>query len=293
MFQKVAARGGLILILLAVVAGEWGCAIRRTVHITPAQPPGLAKEASLAELVKDIDAWSGRIDTLTASVDFEPTTVSVYSGVINQYHDVHGFILLKKPSMIRVIGQAPIVGTSIFDMVSDGDDFRLSIPPQNKFIVGKTSYHGRPSNSLENLRPQHILEALLIPPIDHAKESFFSEEAQSATRSYYIVTIVQPGTSGELSLNRKIWFDRSDLNISRLELYGLGGVLLEDVQYANYQDFKGIQYPSAITVDRPSEGYTLTIGIENATFNQPLPPAKFTLQKPAGATLVDLNGAAE
>ncbi len=107
---------------------------------------------------------------MTATVDLEPTTGSIYSGVIKEYHDVRGFILIQSPAMIRMQGQAPVVRTDIFDMVSNGEEFRLYIPPLQKFVVGKTAFRRPSKNSLENLRPQHILEALLIPPVDPSTE---------------------------------------------------------------------------------------------------------------------------
>lgn len=277
--------------LLAVVAGGWGCAVKRTVRVPP--PPSVAppKQASVAELVKDVDAWSDGIGTLEAKVDFKPTTGSIYSGVIKEYHDVRGFILLKKPSMIRIIGQAPVVGTEIFDMVSDAKEFRLYIPPKNKFIVGKTTYQAPAKNALENLRPQHILDALLISPVNQTTEKFFVEETRTPAHQYYILTVVKPATSDELALRRKLWFDRSDLKISQLALYGPGGALVEDVHYAEYRNFQQIEYPTEITVDRPTDGYTLSISIESAKFNQPIPPEKFVLKKPPNATQVDLGAA--
>ena len=173
-------------------------------------------------------------------MDFKPTTGSIYAGVIKEYHDVRGFILLKKPSMIRIVGQAPVVRTEIFDMVSDAQEFRLFIPPKNKFIVGKTAYQAPAKNALENLRPQHILDALLIPPVNQSEEKYFAEEAQTPTHRYYILTIVEPNAAGELDLKRKVWFDRSDLMIARIDLYGSGGSLREDIRYAGYHSFQQI-----------------------------------------------------
>ncbi|MEJ2006727.1 MAG: hypothetical protein P8Z30_00985 [Acidobacteriota bacterium] len=286
----LAGRCGVGLALLALIAGGWACAVKRTIRVSPPQPPGPLRQATVAELVKDVDAWSQAINTLTATVEFKPTTGSIYTGVIKEYQNVHGFILLKKPAMIRIIGQAPVVRTQIFDMVSDGREFRVSIPPKNKFIVGDNSYRGPSKTSLENLRPEHILDALLIPPIDETREKVFSEEAQTSTGQYYILSVVEPGRAVELSLKRKVWFDRSNLNISRLQLYGAEGSLREDIDYADYHDFQGISYPSEITLSRPAEGYKLSIEIEKATFNRPISSEKFKLEKPPAATLVKLGG---
>lgn len=273
-----------------MMVGGAGCAVKRTIHVSLPQMAGPPKQATLAELVKKVDAWSQDIQTLVATVEFKPTTGSVYTGVIKEYQNVGGFILLKKPATIRIIGQAPVVKTEIFDMVSDGKEFRVFIPPKNKFIVGSDTYRGPSKKPLENLRPQHILDALLIPPIDKSTERYFNEEVETSTARYYVVNIVELSNTGELSLMRRVWFDRSDLRISRLQLYGPHGSLLEDVRYADYRDFQGIRYPAKIMLSRPAEDYALSITIEKATFNQPIPAEKFILKKPPNATLVELGG---
>lgn len=273
-----------------IIAGS-GCAVKRTIRVALPHPPGPLQTATVGELVKKVDAWSESIQTLTATVEFKPTTGSIYTGVIKEYQNVHGFILLKKPAMIRILGQAPVVRTEIFDMVSNGKEFKVSIPPKNKFIVGSNSYQAPSKKPLESLRPQHILDALLIPPVDESKEKFFSEEAQTPTGQYYVLDIVEPNNAGELKLMRKVWFDRTDLDISRLQLYGSGGELREDIHYADYKNFQGINYPAEITLNRPQEGYKLTITLKKATFNQPIAAEKFVLKKPPNATLVKLGAA--
>ncbi|HUX11189.1 MAG TPA: hypothetical protein VMW51_11130 [Terriglobia bacterium] len=290
-FLLLTGRCGVGLTLLLLIAGGWSCAVRRTIRISPPALPKPPKQATLGELVQEVDAWSQGIQTLTATVEFQPTTGSIYTGVIKEYQNVHGFILLQKPAMIRIIGQAPVVRTEIFDMVSDGRQFRVSIPPKNKFIVGDNNYHGAASQPLEDLRPEHILEALLVPPVDETKEKAFREEAVASTgRNYYVLNIVEPTSAGGLELKRRVWFDRTDLSISRLQIYGHGGELLEDVGYAEYRDFQGVHYPTQITLNRPAEGYNLSISFDKATFNHPIPPANFVLKMPPGATLVELGG---
>ena len=277
------------LTLLSVLLATSGCAVRRTTKVPSAQLSPPAREASLAELVHQINAQSEAIRTFSATVDLEPTAGSVYSGVIKEYHDVKGFILVERPAMIRMIGQAPIVRTSIFDMVSDGREFRLSIPPKRKFIVGKTDFKRPAKNALENLRPQHILEALLIPATDPASEKLVLEEAEEGGRRYYVLMVLGSDESGGLTLKRKVWFDRSNLEIARLQLYAQGGAYLEDVWYSGYQDFGGVQYPTHIQIARPVEDYRLAINILKATFNEPIDPEKFELRKPQDAELVELG----
>ena len=65
---------------------------------------------------------------------------------------------------------------------------------------------------------------------------------------------------------------------------------MEGVEYTDYRDFQGIRYPAQITLHRPDEGYTLSITVEKAAFNQPIPADKFVLKQPPNSTLVELDG---
>ena len=85
---------------------------------------------------RPVQQLANSITSLNASVTIQLTAGSSYQGVIQQYHEVNGFILAQKPSDIRVIGQVPIVGKNIFDMESDGKVFHIFIPSKNQFLVG-------------------------------------------------------------------------------------------------------------------------------------------------------------
>ena len=49
------------------------------------------------------------------------------------------FLLAQRPANIRMIGQAPVIGTTVFDMASDSETFRVSIPSKNKFLIGSVA----------------------------------------------------------------------------------------------------------------------------------------------------------
>jgi len=292
MFKLLGLRGWLTVSLLVLTA--WGCGpVKQTTVIQPFAVPPPPREASLDELIANLNSQADAVRTLQAKVDLETTTGSVYSGVINQYHDVQGFILIEKPNLIRIIGQVPVVGTNIFDMVADGKEFRLYIPSKEKFIVGKTSLLRASGNKLENMRPQHILDAMLVPAITPQDRCYLEEASEPINKSerlYYVVTVVGIEPDGALQLKRKVWFDRADLEIVRLQLYEPNGRYVEDVAYSGYLNFAGLRYPTRILLKRPIEDYQLAITMTNApTFNQPIDATKFTLPKPPGAELVDLD----
>src|SRR6202795_2696669 len=101
----------------------------------PAQKP-IVKNATREELLEKFNSTAGSINSLNATVELKPTAGSKYSGIIEEYHEVKAFLLAARPANIRVIGQAPVIGTTVFDMASDSQEFRVSIPSKNKFLVG-------------------------------------------------------------------------------------------------------------------------------------------------------------
>ena len=234
-------------------------------------------DASLAELVAKIDAWSGPIHSMKATVDLAPTSGSVYSGVIKEYHDVKGAILVQRPSTIRMQGLAPLVRTTIFDMASNGEKFSLYIPIKQKFIVGKSAVQHKAKNALENLRPQHILQALVVPPINADRETTYRRKVapHSQPNKRYLVVSILEQMDHQPTLQREVWFDRSNLELARVQFYDSEGTCTEDVSYSNYQDFNGIHYPTHIQLERPEDDYEVTITIEKATFNTSIPAENF------------------
>lgn len=231
---------------------------------------------------------------MVATIDLAPTAGSTTSGDIKEYHDVKGSLLLQRPSTIRLQGLAPVVRTTIFDMVSNGEKFKLYIPSKEKFIIGRNDVQHPAKNALENLRPQHILQALTVPPIDADHETAYREKLtphSEPNKRYFVVTIVeQQKDRHDVLLRRKVWFDRTELELVRVQFYDSDGTCTEDVHYSNYQDFKGIRYPTHIQIERPEEDYQVVITIEKIlSFNANIPPERFELNKPEGVELVDLD----
>ena len=74
---------------------------------------------------------------LQATVDIDTSVGGVKKGKVTDYQQIRGYILARKPNMLRMIGLMPIVRNHAFDMVSDGRDFKLWIPPRNRFVVGR------------------------------------------------------------------------------------------------------------------------------------------------------------
>src|SRR6202040_841875 len=114
-----------------------GCAGGKVVtnHTVVALRP-VAQDATREELLDRYNRVARNTRTLNATLELKPTAGSKYSGVIDEYHEVKAFVLASRPWNIRMIGQVPVVGKTVFDMASDGKNFEVSIPPRNKFLTG-------------------------------------------------------------------------------------------------------------------------------------------------------------
>jgi outer membrane lipoprotein-sorting protein len=278
------------IVLLGAALWAAGCAVSQKRVVAPAEVR-TALEASKSQLLEQYNQQASAIETINAAVSMTPTTGSAYSGVIEQYHDVNGFILARKPADIRVIGQAPVVSKNIFDMVSDGQTFRIFIPSKNKFITGPTRLERPASKAIENLRPQHLLDVFFWPPATRPGETLF-EEWNDATGRYYILTMLGRA-SEEWHIERKVWFDRTDLSIARIQTYDDSGKLLAEICYAEWTAAGKAQYPAHIWLARPHDDYQLEIRITRATLNESVGDERFKLAQPEGSELVRVGEGAE
>ena len=290
------------LTVTAISGACGGRAIKQITTLPPGAKPVL-KDATRDELLDKYNQIATGVKSVNATVMLRPTAGSKYSGVIEEYHEVKAFLLTQRPAGIRVIGQAPVIGTTVFDMASDGETFWVSIPSKNKFLVGAVALERVSSKPIENLRPQHLLDALLWPEI-RKEESVLFEEFNDENARFYVLTVLRGGYRTEIL--RKVWFNRVELNIARLQTYGPKGVLLSDVRLSDWEALAGDEehltsttanalnaFPRSMRLDRPHDDYELDLQISKLTLNADISADKFTLQQPAGSELVRVGDNAE
>ena len=288
-----------VVATLAAFSSSCGpSAVRNTTTVGPQARP-VVRDATREELLDKYNQIALGVKSVRATVELKPVTGSKYSGVIEEYHEVKAFLLAARPADIRMIGQAPVVGTTVFDMASDAEAFRVSIPSKNKFLVGQVASERASSKPIENLRPQHLLDALLWPEI-RKEETVLFEEFNDETARYYVLTVLRGGYRTEIL--RKIWFDRADLQVSRLQGYGPKGTLLSDVHLSDWQPpVADPEHPTAvansaiptfprnISINRPHDDYRLDLSVDKVNLNDEIPAERFKLEQPAGSELVRLG----
>jgi hypothetical protein len=275
-----------------------GCLFRtRPVEETYSKAP--LREATQDALIDTINQQAQKIQSLQATVDIDTSVGGAKKGHVTDYKEIRGYVLARQPAMLHMIGLLPIVRTTAFDMVSDGQDFKLWIPPKNRFVIGSNQVQmHNPDQPMENIRPQEIYDALLIRPIDPEHEVAVLEKGDEilhdakghrVLQEDYELIVIRRVDGNEGVLSRKIVFSRTDLQPHRQYIYDDQHNLVTDARYAGYKDYDGVNFPSRIEISRPQEEYDITLNMLKVEINKPLRDDQFALQQPPGAEVVNLN----
>lgn len=268
-----------------------GCLVRRrTLPAVGVRQNLPLLTASKEELIQRVHNASDPIQAFLMRADLSP---SVTGGPDKQaatdYATLSSYILFRRPDQLRVIGQDPVLETTIFDMVSSNNEFRLSLPRKKRFVVGTNSAPVASKNKLENLRPTALLTALIVSPPDPAAESVLLEDDTSATRAVYILLIIR-SSHDQLSLARSIYFDHYTLEIVRQRIFDSSGRIRSETRYSNWTSYNGIRYPSEIDIQRPQDNYEVQLSVLSMRINTPdITAEKFVLNQPPGSELQQLK----
>jgi Domain of unknown function (DUF4292) len=256
------------------------------------------KESTQQGLIDSINEQAEAIHSLKATVDIDTSVGGLKKGHYTDYKEIRGYVLARKPDSLHMVGLMPIVRTTAFDMVSDGQDFKVSIPPKNRFVIGKNEVATPNSDQpMENIRPQNIYEALLIRRIDpnteiavleNGYETLHDAKGFRVLQEDYELTVIQKYEKG-WRLARKIIFGRTDLKPHRQYIYSEDGRVATDARYAEYKDFDGISFPSRLEIFRPQEEYDITLNMLKVEINKTLTDDQFVLEQPPGAVVVPLD----
>jgi uncharacterized protein DUF4292 len=284
-------------VLLLTVLPTMGC-LFRTRPVEDTYSKTALRESTQSGLIDSLNQQAEKIGSLQATVDIDTSAGGVKKGHVTDYKEIRGYVLARKPAMLHMIGLLPIVRTTAFDMVSNGQEFKLWIPPKNRFVMGRNEVQTyNVQEPMENIRPQDIYEALLIRPIDpeheiavleNGYEILHDSKGNRVLQADYELVVIQKGGQG-WKLARKIVFARTDLEPHRQYIYDEQGNLITDARYANYKEYDGVSFPSRIEIYRPQEEYDITLNMLKLEINKPLRDDQFALEQPPGAEVVHLD----
>jgi hypothetical protein len=275
-----------------------GCSLLPTTRKLPMpKAPVLTQYVTPEDLVKKLDQRWDAINTLTAKVEFHASVSKTTQGTATDYPTVEGHILMRKPGMLRVVGQ--ILGVRVFDMASDANCYTLSIPHNDKVIKGCGVSKTKSKNTWENLRPGFFFDAMLVrglDPGDLYSVVTASETEEDTARKHlftvpeYVLSIYRHKEgSQQLTPVRVVTFHRDDLRPYQQDIYDSDGNLETQVFYKGYQDFEGSHYPLSVTIKRPIEEVQIVLTIEDVKENQSLADDQFVVPIPKDSKIVNQN----
>jgi outer membrane lipoprotein-sorting protein len=281
-----------------------GC-FYHTRKLQPVVPAAVTLDADASKLANILTDSYNKVNTLSATVDLQASVGGTHKGQVTDYTSFRGFVLLRKPQMLRVIGLLPIVRTQAFDLVSDGSTFKLYIPSRTTAIEGNNSVSTKASNPLMNLRPNMFFDSMLVRPVGPDDDVILTTDSNVSqdpkTKKWveerdYLLSIVQAkegasasGPIHELIPRRVIRFSRADLRPIEQDVFDANGNIETITQYGPLQTFGNEKFPGTITIKRPLEEYQIVMTVQKLVLNQTLKDDQFQLEIPEGVKIQKLN----
>jgi outer membrane lipoprotein-sorting protein len=273
-----------------------GCSLFPTTRHLPVPRTATVQSATPKELVNQINQrWDG-LNAMTAKVEIQATEFKTAEGVEKDEPTISGYIVMRKPNQLRVVGRD--FGVGVFDMASDGSHFTLLIPHDNMAFEGANTVEEKSPNPLLNLRPDFFLDAIAVRGLDAGNEYMVagdSETIEDPSRKHlyieqeYTLSVMQPKEGPEKLPLRVITFHRDDMLPYDQDVYDSEGNLESQIRYSNYVEFGTVKYPSKITIKRPQEGIQLVLTVDNVQENVPVTDDQFQVKIPEGTTIKHLK----
>ena len=288
------------LLLLTGCSGILSKFARKQVGVPQLLTPSV--NADMPQLIAEVNRLAA-VKSLHGKLDIQFQDTSFASaGIAEKYRSADADVTVQRPGKVYLIIQFALV--DIAQMTSDGEQFRVALlkgdDKYRKFVKGTNnatygelkSDAGQPKqdkqkkaageavNSLSNLRPQHLTDALLIRPILPAAESglfysqseFYQEEPDNrpqakkgarVVRSYYLLEEMAPVDGHETRLRRRLWFDRiGGIRLARVQTFDDRGALDTDITYSGEKTLgegPTARLPSQIELTRPKDQYKLSL----------------------------------
>jgi outer membrane lipoprotein-sorting protein len=278
-----------------------GCFILSTTRRLPVpKAPAIVQTVTPEDLVAQLNKRWAALNSLTASVEIQASQLKTNEGVAKDYTTFRGQIMMRKPEMLRVYGRLPVIGSEMFDMVSDGKNFTMYIPHYNKVYKGTNTVRKKSASLVENMRPGFFLDAMVVrglEPDDLYSVTSVTVTVEDAAKKHlylvpeYILSVGRrKGGSQQLVTLREITFHRDDLLPYQEVVYDGDGNVETQVLYAGYRDFDSNKFPSTITILRPLEESQIVLTVEKITENETLPDDQFVINNiPPGTPVQDIE----
>jgi outer membrane lipoprotein-sorting protein len=287
-------RQALALAAVSLAPALTGC-LTHTRIVPKTRVADVIISTSLDTMAKQLATRYEAMQTFNAGVEISATTGGGLQGKEVQTLSFAGYILMRKPEFLRVLLLVPVVRTQALDLVSDGEKFKLYIPPRKRAIVGSNTVSTQSKNGLENLRPDVFFDSLFIQGPDQDEimsmttdirviESGKKKQDLIEEPAYALQILKRPEGTQARTL-RVIHINSTDLLPYQQDIYDKDGHVVTKAYYSNYTFYSNTPYPSKIIIERPRDHYSLTVTITKLTLNGHLDDDQFELKIPEGINI--------
>lgn len=248
---------------------------------TKISPPSVYQTAGRRQLIDKIQRLAA-IESMKSTIYIQLTVESEERDEKTEHREVRGALVTRRPDWIRATAQTPGGISKAIDMVSNGETFQVHVPWKNLVYEGRNASDSPSENRTENIRPQHILAAIMFEPIGANQLVLMDTESYGLT-GYQVVHLVDRVEGEDPKIRRKYWFSRDNLSLARLQILDADAELSTDAWYREWQEENGLPYPRFARIRRPRDGYQIDIQILKAGLNEPVPDTSFVLDIPEDA----------
>jgi outer membrane lipoprotein-sorting protein len=275
--------------LIAVAPALTGC-LTHTRIVPKTRPADVVLNATLDQLLQQVNTRFDSIQTINASVEIAATTGGGLQGQVTEHPSFSGYIFLRKPEDLRVLLRVPFVGSVALDMVSDGKNWTLWVPPHHLAMTGTSEVTKPSKNGLENLRPAVFFDALLVRGLGANQIVSLTSDMRIVENPKnkkdlieepdYDLEILEQPRGQTAHTVRVIHISRTTLLPYQQDIYDPDGNIVTRAFYSNYQSFNNIPFPMKIEIKRPLDQYSLTVITTKLALNQTLDDDQFELKIP-------------
>jgi outer membrane lipoprotein-sorting protein len=301
-------RGGCVLLaIVGFLAGQCALHAQRQTSAAATESvgdrscsmPGLAPKSHQSIQGEDMfsayTAQASRVKSLEATVMARAKAGAEYKAQSEGSRPSPVMIEFHAPAYLRMTGVIPFSAQRVFDMSSDGRDFRLLIPDGKvmRFFVGPVDAPTTSSNPRENLRPQPVIDALHWP---QGKLRDGIGKGQVSQRGIREITLDLAPSIHAIARTATVQFDLDHGVVTQLTIHDAAGRSVTQIQYGDWQEIAresggtGLTcFPKRIVVVQPGQDLELEMKLMSVTLNPPISPQRFRLMPPGGASVTRLS----
>jgi len=237
---------------------------------------GEVQNLSLQQIKDVLIANNSKLATLKAKA-----RITLTAPELNGPVTCTGFIVYETPGHLRTIGSK--LATTIFDMSTDGNNFRVYVPSEKKVFMGSCSTLHRKNSAETGISPEDMARLFNL------KDILGDESTVLEIWPHYWVVHAVDTTEGKINLKGKLLIDRINADTFRCETFNPDGSVRLQAVFTNYSTFEYCRLPQRIDVRWPSRDASIGITLSEIIINSQLDPKIFTPAMPNDAEIVHLE----